>query len=62
MREGLYVAVLFHKVGCVFETVLGWRKGARSILLLRFDRGDEWRGLRGRGVPAASYRLLVLHL
>lgn len=23
VREGLYVAVLFDKVGCVFETVLG---------------------------------------
>jgi len=62
VREGLYVAVLFHEVGCVFETVLGWRKGARTFPLRRFGGGGKRRGLGGRRVPAASYWLVILHL
>ena len=61
-ERGLYVAVLFHEVGCVFETVLGWRKGAWTIPLLRFGGGYKWRGLRGWRGRAAFYGLFVLHL
>lgn len=62
VREGLYVTVLFNEVGRVFETVLGWWKGAGAIPPLRFGGGHKWRGLWGRSDPAACYRLLIFHL
>lgn len=62
VTEGLYVNVLFYEGCSVFETVLSWREGAWSVPLLRFAGGDKWRRLRGRWIPAASCRLVILHL
>lgn len=62
VKEGLYVTVLFNEVGRVFETVLSWWKGAGPIPPLRFGRGHKRRGLWGRSIPSACYRIFIFHL